>query len=393
MAEIQGFYDPKFHELSSLLKSFVISGEEVGASICVNLDAKDVVDIWAGYTDEARTHPWQKDTITNVWSTTKTVISLAAFILTERGLLDLEQNVAYYWPEFAANGKENVKVKHILSHTSGVSGWDEKISWEDICDFEKAVDLLAKQRPWWEPGTASGYHSLTMGHLVSEVVRRISGKPFKQFVEEEIAGPLQADFQIGAKESDWSRISNVIPPPPLPRAGNVSRESIMFKTFTNPPLEATVAHTPRWRQADLGACNGHANARSIARMLSPISLGGNVTGLEKPLLSPKTIDLIFNQQAYGEDLVIGLPIRFGTGFGLPAKGTVLDWLPSGRICFWTGWGGSIVIIDCDRRLTIAYAMNKMDAVSLGGTRTRSYIEAVYRALNVSLPKRLPLAKI
>lgn len=166
----------------------------------------------------------------------------------------------------------------VSGHTSGVSGWQQKMTWSDIFDFEKATALLAQQKVWWEPGTASGYHSMNMGHLVGAVVQRVTGKSLKEFVAEEIAGPLGADFQIGAKEQDWSRISNVIPPPPVRSAPGVrvSRDSVMYKTFANPPVDARIAHTPEWRHADIGAANGHANARSVARMLSPISLGVSV---------------------------------------------------------------------------------------------------------------------
>lgn len=396
MAEVQGHHDPAFSPLSTLLKSFIQSGEELGASICVNHNGRDIVDIWGGYTDLSRTKPWTHDTITNVWSTTKTVTSLAALILVERGQLDLEAPVSKYWPEFAQNGKEGVKVKHIISHTSGVSGWEEKLTWQDVCDVEKATAMLAKQKLWWEPGTKSGYQAINMGHLVGEVVKRVSGLPMKQFVEKEIAGPLGADFQIGCKESDWHRISNVIPPPPPPKGVKVDRQSVMYKTFANPFIDARISHTPVWRHSDLGAANGHGNARSVARMLSPVSMGGTVPGLSEPLLSNKTIDRIFEVQAHGQDLVTMLQHRFGIGFGLPAPGTSLDWLPEGRICFWSGWGGSIVIMDVDRKLTIAYVMNKMEGgnpTAPWGNRTIAYVQTVYRCLGVALPPQATMAKL
>jgi len=394
MAEVHGHCDPRFSTLKTLLSSNIASGVDIGASICVNLDGEDVVDIWAGHTDSNRSTPWSKDTIVNVWSTTKTVTSLAAFILVERGQLDLEENVATYWPEFGANGKENVKVKHILSHTSGVSGFEEKVSFEDICDHEKSIGLLEKQRLWWEPGTKSGYHAMTMGHLVGEVVRRITGKPLKQFVAEEIAGPLGADFQIGAKEEDWDRIATLIPPPPPPKR-KISRDSVLFKTMGNPVLDARRALTPLWRGADMGGANGHGNARSVVRMLSPMSLGGKVKGLDKPLLSPETINLVFNEQAYGQDLVIGEegPLRWGTGFALGGPDTIHAWLPQGRVFFWCGWGGSVITMDLDRKLTISYTMNKMELGTLGGPRTHAYVLAVYRALGVPLPGEIPAAKL
>ena len=393
MVEVHGHCDDKFKDLTRLLSENIESGEELGASICVNLDGKDVVDIWAGYDDLERTKPWNKNTITNVWSTTKTVSSLAMFMLVDRGLVDLDDNVAKHWPEFAANGKENIKIKHIISHTSGVSGWAERVTYEDVCDLDKSTALLAAQAPWWEPGTASGYHTLNHGHLISAVVKRVAGKGLKQFVAEEIAGPLGADFQIGCKESDWPRISKVIPPPPLAEMPQMEKGSPAYKTFTNPVLDATTSYLPAWRNADIGGANGHGNARSVARMLSSISLGGSVPGLEKQLLSQKTIDKIFVEQSRGKDVVVGMPLKWWTGFGGAAKDVEINWFPDGKICFWGGWGGSVIIMDTERKLTIAYVMNKMDNVSLGGKRTKAYVQAVWKALGVELPSEGVAAKI
>lgn len=215
IAKVYGEHDERFEGVRAALERN-LEGEELGASIAVDLDGRTVVDIWGGFRDTARTTPWTGDTIVNVWSMTKTVTSLAALTLVERGQLDVYAPVAEYWPEFAANGKADIEVRHLMSHTSGVSGWDQPIVLEDIYDRDDATARLAAQAPWWEPGTASGYHMLDYGHLIGEMVRRISGKPLKRFVDEEIAGPLGADFQIGARDSDWDRIADVVPPPPMP---------------------------------------------------------------------------------------------------------------------------------------------------------------------------------
>jgi CubicO group peptidase (beta-lactamase class C family) len=202
MAEIHGTCDENFESVRGALEHNIDSGEELGASIVIDLDGQIAADMWGGFRDEARTEPWERDTITNVWSTTKTVTSLAALMLADRGELDVDAPVARYWPEFAANGKQDVLVRHVMSHTSGVSGLDQPAAVEDMYDWDKATSRFAAQAPWWEPGTASGYHALNFGHLIGEVVRRISGSGLKQFVASEIAGPLGADFQIGAAESD-----------------------------------------------------------------------------------------------------------------------------------------------------------------------------------------------
>ena len=215
MADIHGVCDRRFEAVRDTLARNVDSGAELGASLVLDIDGEVVADVWGGFRDQARTIPWDEHTITNVWSSTKTVTSLAALMLADRGQLDVDAPVARYWPEFGASGKQGVLVRHVLSHASGVSGLDQPAVVEDLYDWEKSTSRMAAQAPWWEPGTASGYHALNYGHLVGEIVRRISGKPLKQFVAEEIAGPLGADFQIGAAESDWGRIAPVVPPPPL----------------------------------------------------------------------------------------------------------------------------------------------------------------------------------
>jgi CubicO group peptidase (beta-lactamase class C family) len=352
------------------------SGNELGASIVVDLDGETVVDIWGGWRDAERSAPWIEDTIVNVWSTTKTVTNLAALMLVDRGLLDPYERVATYWPEFAANGKDAIEVRHLLAHTSGVSGWDAPFATEEMYDTERATSRLAGQAPWWEPGTASGYHALNQGHLVGELVRRTTGSRLTAFVAEEIAGPLGADFQIGAAEADWDRISPVIPPPPLPiDLASLPPESPMYKTFTGPAADAAAANTPAWRRAELGALNGHGNARSVARILRVLALGGAADGVR--LLSPETLDVIFDEQSHGVDLVLAVPLRFGIGWALPESETV-PYLPQGgRVCFWGGWGGSTIISDLDRRLTISYMMNRMAPGIIGSDRSEAYVNAVY----------------
>jgi CubicO group peptidase (beta-lactamase class C family) len=211
------------------------------------------------------------------------------------------------------------------------------------------------------------------------VVRRISGKSLKQFVAEEIAGPLGADFQIGAAEADWSRIADVVPPPPLPfDLEALGPDSPAVRTLTGPPVQAEAANTPDWRLADIGAANGHGNARSVARIMSVVSRGGEVGGVR--LLRPETIGLIFREQLNGTDLVLGVPLRWGIGYGLP-RPDLLPWIPDERICFWGGWGGSMIIMDTGRRMTISYMMNKMASGIIGSDRSATYGQAIYEAVS------------
>lgn len=378
MTHTHGTHDSRFDTVRAALDQNIAAGEELGASLVVDIDGDIVVDLWGGFRDRARTAPWERDTITNVWSTTKTVTSLAALMLVDRGELDIHAPVAEYWPEFAANGKDGVLVRHLLSHTSGVSGLEQPAAVEDLYDWEKSTSRFAGQTPWWEPGAASGYHATNFGHLIGEVVRRVTGKSLKRFVAEEIAGPLGADFQIGAAEADWSRVAEIVPPPPLEfDLAQLGPDNVMVKTLSGPAVDASVANTAAWRQADIGAVNGHGNARSVARMLSAITRGGTVDGVR--LLGPDTIDLIFEEQADGVDLGLGIPLRWGVGYGLPRPET-LPWVPDGRICFWGGWGGSVIIMDLDRRLTISYMMNLMGPGIIGSDRSTAYVTAIYDAL-------------
>lgn len=377
MADIDGMCDERFAAVREALAANLDSGAELGASIVVDLDGAIAVDLWGGSADETG-RPWQRDTITNVWSTTKTVTSLAALMLADRGELDVDAPVARYWPEFGAAGKQDVLVRHLLSHTSGVSGLEQPAAVADLYDWEKSTARFAAQEPWWQPGTASGYHALNFGHLIGEVLRRITGVSLKQFVADEIAGPLGADFQIGAAEADWDRIAPVIPPPPLPfDLATLDPDSPTVKTMTGPGPDASDANTPQWRRADIGAANGHGNARSVARILSVISRGGEIDGIR--LLRPETIDLIFREQSNGPDVVLGAPLRFGIGYGLPQAETI-PYLPDERICFWGGWGGSVIIMDLGRRMTISYMMNKMGPGVVGSERTEAYVRAVYSAV-------------
>ena len=378
---VQGQCDTRFSKVADALADEIAKGEELGASIALDIDGESVVDIWGGHADRAKTVPWDEDTIVNFFSCTKTLTALAALIAIDRGLVDAFTPVAKYWPEFADNGKQDIEVRHLLAHTSGVSGWEPPFGVEDIYDWDKAIGHLARQAPWWSPGTASGYHAVNYGHLAGEVIRRATGKTLKEFVRDEIAVPLGADVQIGARDEDFGRIAELIPPPPLDiPLDAMPPDHPMIKTFASFPPDANgaaIAETAAWRRADIGAANGHGNARALARALSPITLGGRVNGTQ--LLSRETIDLIFDEQSNGVDVVLMIPLRFGIGFGLPCPESVPA-IPEGRICFWGGWGGSMAIMDLDRRATATYVMNKMGPGTTGTERTNRYANLIYEAL-------------
>ncbi|KAK2050312.1 beta-lactamase [Colletotrichum somersetense] len=387
MAQAHGKCDPKFQGVYKKFRELLESGQELGASLTVNIDGEEVVNIWGGYADAKRTRPWNQDTIVNVFSTTKTISALAVLLLINDGKLSPYDKVSRYWPEFAGNGKEKIEVRHLISHTSGIAVFEDPITMEELCDFKSTVSRLEKQAPRWEPGTASGYHTWTYGYLVGELVRRVTGLALRDFVAQKIAAPLNADFQIGAKEEDWPRVAELVPPPrplsdfiALPK---MDPDSLPAKML-HPVPDASFANTEPWRRAEIGAANGHSNSQAIARIWSRALTVGDES---QRLLSKDTIDLIFTEQSYGLDLCFGIPIRFGIGLGIRGNGDAFidSWIPEGRLCFWGGWGGSMVINDVDRHITIAYAMNKMDAGAAGNNAVRSYVAEIYKALGVHTP--------
>jgi CubicO group peptidase (beta-lactamase class C family) len=354
MAELEGTWDPQFAAVVDALSSSLDAGTDVGASVAVLLDGHPVVDVWGGYVDEAHSAPWREDTLTNVWSTTKTMTFLCALMLADRGELDFYAPVAEYWPEFAAGGKEVVQVRHLMGHTAGLPGWSEPLRSEDLADWDRCTSMLAAQEPWWEPGTASGYHAVTQGYLIGEVVRRITGDTIGTWFAREVAAPLGADFFIGLPEFEDGRVSFVIPPPPF-NLDEFTPSEIAIRAMTNPPLDATYPQQAWWRRAEIPAANGHGNARSVAAIQSIIAGRGEARGVR--LLSSAGCDAIFEEQSNGTDLVLGLPSRFGMGYGLSN-----EFMPIGpRCCFWGGYGGSLIMMDQDTQLTICYVMNKMES--------------------------------
>ena len=373
MADIQGSWDKEYEGVVTTLAKSLDDGGDVGASVAVMVGGEPVVDIWGGFVDEAKTTPWEEDTIINVWSTTKTMTFLCALMLADRGELDFHAPVATYWPEFAAGGKEAVEVRHLMGHTAGLAGWTEPLKHEDLADWEKCTSMLAAQEPWWEPGTASGYHAVTQGYLIGEVVRRITGASIGTWFADEVAGPLGADFHIGLPASEDGRVAPVIPPPQVDPK-DLGASDIALRTFGNPVLDATVSHNAWWRRAEIPAANGQGNARSVATVQSIISGGGEARGVR--LLSEKACDAIFEEQSHGKDLVLGIPIRFGMGYGLST-----DIMPLGpRACYWGGYGGSLIIMDQQARLTVSYVMNRMESGLVGDLRGANIVMAAVTGL-------------
>lgn len=370
MTDVHGTCADRFSAVRETFAANLGSGLDVGASVAVFLDGEPVVDLWGGHVDRAREVPWQRDSITIVWSVAKTMAALCVLVLADRGQLDLDAPVAKYWPEFAAAGKAEVTVRHVLSHSAGLPDWDEPLTVADLTDWEKATTPLAGQYPQWTPGSASGYHALTQGYLIGEIVHRISGRTLARFFDEEIATTLNADFRFTVDKAQRTRLAPILEhtgPPPAPTA---SAPEIPLRTLAGP----RDTWTDEWLTAEIPAVGGYGNARSIAAIHA--ALASDVPGL----LSSAMREEVLREQTNGVDLVLGVPLRFGLGFALNAPD--IDVLPNPDTCWWDGWGGSAAVVDLNERLSFAYVCNQMRSREyvIGDRRAKGLLASLYTSI-------------
>jgi len=342
MADVQGSYDPLFAAVPTTLAGLLDDGD-AGGSVAVFVDGEPVVDVWGGYADSGRGTTWQRDTITGTWSVTKTMTALCTLLLADRGQLDLAAPVARYWPEFAAAGKDKVLVRHLLAHTAGLPDWDGPV--EDLYDWQAATTRLAAQPPQWEAGSAAGYHSLTQGFLVGEVIRRVTGRYVGEFFAAELAGPLGADFHLGLPAGHDHRVARSVPPPGRDE-DYTSSAGGDAPAVPGTPIRVRDGNSTAWRRAQIPAASGFGNARSVALVQSVLAGEGTVRG--RRLLSAAGARRAREEQFSGLDRRLGRPTRWGLGYGL-----------FGAAYGWGGWGGSIVMIEPDARMVVAYVTSQM----------------------------------
>lgn len=392
--DIQGHCDDRFSEVADAFERGFAEGGELGASYCVTVGGETVVDLWGGHADPERTRAWDKDTTTVVMSSTKGATALAAHLLALRGELDLDLPVATYWPEFAASGKEGVLVRHLLSHQAGVPALREPLPPGGFYDWELVTSCLAAESPFWEPGTRHGYHALTFGFLVGEVVRRVTGRSLGTFVAEEIAGPLGIDLHIGVPESLLSSVAPLVPPP-MPGPGDAI-PAFYVQAMTDPSsLPALVLgntggymdpgawNEPAALRAEIPAAGGVANARALAGMYRAIVHDRRIGDT---VITPEHLALMGAvQSAGGMDATLSSPGRWTLGFlkqGASPRGVV----PATTIALsddafgHTGNGGSFGFGDPGCDASFAYVMNQM-GMAMGLTPIgQSLVDATYRAL-------------
>ena len=387
--EIHGICKPGFERVREAFARNFDEHGDVGAALSLVVEGETVVDLWGGHADGARTRPWEQDTIVNVFSTTKGITTVCALRLIEQGKLDPDAPVAQYWPEFAAAGKEKITVAQLMSHQAGLPAIDAILPLDRSYDWQALVDALAAQKPWWEPGTRVGYHAITFGHLVGELIRRASGKSIGAYWRDEFAGPLGLDFHIGFGPELDTRCADMIPAGlpdlsadhPLAKAF-LDPTSMTFKAFTITPLPMVnplYMNGRDWRAAEIPAGNGHGTARAIATLYGALATGGRLNG--HAVLAPETIKLATQQQVHGECAVLFFPMRFGLGFLLDIPEFQVS--PTGALFGHAGMGGSFGYADPDARFGVSYVMNRMmlpDPANRDDPRWRGMFDAIYASV-------------
>ena len=356
MTEINGTFETSFAHVAEAFEKNFEEGD-LGACCAVFVDGEIVVDLWGGIADPEKETLWEKDTIVNVWSTTKTMAAICILMLFDRGLIELDSPVCKYWKDFEQNGKEKVLVSHLLSHSAGLPGFDAPITEDQLFDWEYTCKRLAGQAPWWEPGTTSGYHPMTQGWLLGELLRQVDGRTLGTFFKDEVASKIGAAFHIGLPDEHFNRVASL-------DTESVDGPVVLTDQAPHPFVErvekhgrmgAKLANTDRWRRAEFPAANGHGNARSVALVHSLIAQNGSSDSFK--LLSAEAVDTIFEIQTDGTDHILGVPIRHGMGFGL--RSDLMPISPNEKACFLGGWGGSLSVIDVEASMSFAYVMNRM----------------------------------
>lgn len=349
---------------------------EVGAALTVFQGERCVVDVWAGHMDAGGEQPWRKDTLLNVYSTTKGMVACCIALLVDRGALRYDDTVASVWPEFAQNGKQHITIEQVLSHQAGLPAFEAPTTLEDLYDWHARCAALAGQKTRWTPGEKTAYHPITYGYLAGEIVRRVSGHSVGEFLQKELALPLQADFFIGLEPELDRRVATTLAPKNLidPSALPAIEETRL--SVTNPMLNPRAANTAQWRRAEMPALNGHASADAIARVYAMLANGG--TFARRRLLSPATIERMTQVRSDRMDLTLGMAASWAAGVVL--NGTTTFFGPNPRSYGHSGWGGSFGCADQEKRLAIGYVCNQMGPALVGDVRARELCAAVYSCL-------------
>lgn len=374
---IRGRCDEKFAPAAQAFLTNFLDAQEIGASFCVYLDGRKVVDLWGGYMNAARSRPWEEDTLVNVWSTTKGMMALCVARLAGQDILEMERPVASYWPEFAVNGKEAVTVAQLFSHQAGLCGPTQLLSQTQLLDTDFVADLLAGEAPHWPVGSRSGYHALSIGPLADGLFKRVVGKTVGEYFRDEIATPLEIDFHIGLPGSEDYRVADLVHDGNPQSGGPENFNEYQRLAQGNMPATAELGNTRAWRAQGMPSAAGQGNARSIATIYSALATDRSISGTE--LVDAEALARATSVQIDNEDLVLRFPMTWGIGFGLNEGMKVYG--PNAEAFGHHGWGGSFGFSDPVERLGVGYAMNFMrEAVDGPDPRIVALVDAVYASL-------------
>lgn len=377
---ISGTCDPHFARLRDAFTGNFTARGEPGGAIALMVDGRLVCDLWGGFRDAAREHPWARETLVNFFSVGKAFTALVAARLVERGLLDLDAPAHRLWTEFGCNGKETITLRHMLSHRAGLPAIREDLPDGAALDWNRMVAALAAETPWWQPGTAHGYHVNTYGYLVGELVRRASGRTVGQILRDEVAGPLGADVHIGLPSTEHHRAAEFLWPPILPERpeGPLDDDTLMkWNTYWNPPgiSGSGWVNRPEWREAEIPSTNGHGTARGIARVYSALAAGGSIDGVD--ILSRDALAAATEEQSFGPDRILERELRFALGFQLPQTERPLG--PNAEAFGHFGAGGSLGFCDPVARVAFGYVTNDMGP-RWQNPRNKALLAAIYECL-------------
>lgn len=373
-----GVTAPGFEAVRVAFEHNLADGLECGGAVAVWRDGKPVVDLWGGIRDPADRRPWKKDTLVNVWSAGKGVVALAVAMLVERGKLDYAAPVARYWPEFAANGKQDITLDQVMSHQAGLDGLPVPLSDSQRMAWTPVVEVLAAMKPNWAPGSACVYHAETFGYLAGELVRRVDGRSIGRFVAQEIAEPLAVSLYFGLPQAQDHRVATISASEEAYDWVVQGAASAYPYAYRNRNFSATAPNERAWRAAEMPAGNGQSDARSLAKIYGALAVGGTIDGHH--LVSPATLALAARERFNGLDGSSGAPTVFGAGFRIGAVGFGAHVGP-GHVGH-TGWGGTVAFADPARRLGFAYVTNRMLGFGDGvDPRRHRLIDAVYAALD------------
>ena len=379
-APIGGTCDPRFAPVRDAFAANFTERTEPGGAIALMVDGRLVCDLWGGWRDAAREKPWTRDTLVNFFSVGKAFTALVALRLVERGALDLDAPAHRLWPEFGAHGKEEITLRHMLSHQAGLPAIRADLPDGAMFNWSAMTAALAATAPWWEPGTAHGYHVNTFGYLVGELVRRASGRTVGQLLRDEVAGPLGADVHIGLPSTEHHRAAEFLWPSVLPERpeGDLPDDILMkWNTYWNPPgiSGAGWVNSAEWRSAEIPSTNGHGTARGIARVYSALAAGGSIGGID--ILWRDMLAAAVEEQSFGPDRILDRESRFALGFQLPQAERPLG--PNAQAFGHFGAGGSLGFCDPVARVAFGYVTNDMGP-RWQNPRNKALLAAIYECL-------------